>query len=72
METIGNAIVGVFMLLALLFIVALLCALPVMLLWDWLMPELFGLGEITLFQAWGLSMLCGLLLKTSVTYRKSE
>lgn len=72
METIGNAIVGVLILFVLLFIVALLCSLPVMLLWDWLMPQLFGLGEITLFQAWGLNMLCGLLFKTSVTYRKSE
>jgi hypothetical protein len=36
-------------------------------LWDWLMPHLFGLKEITLFQAWGLNFLCGLLFKSHNT-----
>ena len=44
---------------------SLLMAVPVMLLWDWLMPTIFGLKEITLFQAWGLSFLCGLLFKNN-------
>jgi hypothetical protein len=47
------AVVGIFIALSQLF------ALPTMWLWDWLMPELFGLKEITLFQAWGLNFLCG-------------
>ena len=38
-------------------------ALPVMLLWDWLMPTLFGLPELTWLQAWALLILCGLLFK---------
>ena len=48
-----------------LFALAALMSLPVMLLWDWLMPTLFGLGEITWFQAWGLLFLCGLLFKSN-------
>jgi hypothetical protein len=44
---------------------SLLFSLPVMWLWDWLMPTLFGLKEITLFQAWGLSVLCSLLFKNN-------
>jgi len=44
---------------------AALFSLPIMLLWDWLMPTLFGLGTITWVQAWGLSVLCGLLFKSS-------
>ena len=59
-----NAIVGV---IALIVAFSLLFAVPVMLLWDWLMPELFGLKEITLFQAWGLSVLSGLLFKSNTS-----
>ena len=59
-----NAIVGVF---AIILAVSLLCAVPVMLLWDWLMPTLFNLKEITLFQAWGLSALSGLLFKSNTS-----
>jgi hypothetical protein len=44
-------------------LMALLLALPVMWLWDWLMPTIFNLKEITLLQAWGLNFLCGLLFK---------
>ena len=55
------AVVGIFIAFSLLF------ALPTMWLWDWLMPELFGLKEITLFQAWGLNFLCGLLFKSHNT-----
>ena len=52
--------------LALYILVAgLIMSLPVMLLWDWLMPELFGLKEITWLQAWGLLALTGLLFRSS-------
>jgi hypothetical protein len=40
-------------------------ALPVMLLWDALMPTVFGLGTITWLQAWGLLVLCGLLFRNT-------
>ena len=46
------------------FLISLVMALPVMWLWDWLMPQIFGLKEITWLQAWGLSLLCGLLFKS--------
>ena len=57
--------------IVLLFAVAALMSLPVMLLWDWLMPTLFGLPEITWFQAWGLLFLCGLLFKSHTTVNKN-
>jgi hypothetical protein len=57
-------VVGGFVLLSLIM------ALPTMLLWDWLMPTIFGLKEITLFQAWGLNFLCGLLFKSHTTTSK--
>jgi hypothetical protein len=53
-----------------LIFVAALMSLPVMLLWDWLMPTIFGLPEITWFQAWGLLFLCGLLFKSHTATKK--
>jgi hypothetical protein len=47
-----------------------LLSLPVMWLWDWLMPELFGLKTITWAQAWGLSVLCGMLFKSHTSSSK--
>lgn len=37
----------------------------VMLLWNWLMPSLFGLSTIGFWQGWGISVLSGLLFKNS-------
>jgi hypothetical protein len=56
--------------LIILFVMAALMSLPVMLLWDWLMPTIFGLKEITWFQAWGLMFLCGMLFKSHTTVKK--
>ena len=35
----------------------------VMLLWNWIMPAVFGLGTITFWQAWGLVILTHILFK---------
>lgn len=34
-----------------------------MLLWNWLMPEIFGLKSLNYWQAWGLLLLCSILFK---------
>jgi len=60
MQTIAAFITAV----AVLGAFSLIMALPTMWLWDWLMPELFGLKEITLFQAWGVNFLSGMLFKS--------
>lgn len=59
-----KAIVLALMGLGLFVIYSAIVSLPVMLLWDWIMPTLFDLPEITWLQAWGLLMLCGLLFKS--------
>ena len=41
--------------------VSVVLSIPVLLLWNWLMPTIFGITKITLGQAWGISLLCGLL-----------
>ncbi len=35
----------------------------VMLLWNWLMPDLFGLKQVNYWKAWGLLALCTVLFK---------
>jgi hypothetical protein len=49
--------------LGVLILAVLLFGAPLMLLWDWLMPTLFGLPEITFWQACGLQLLATLLFK---------
>lgn len=44
-----------------LVLVALILGLPLMLLWNWLMPTLFSLPVITFWQAVGLNILSGIL-----------
>jgi hypothetical protein len=56
---------------AIIVVAVLLLSVPTMLLWDWLMPELFGLKEITIWQAMGINMLSIILFKTSNTNVKS-
>lgn len=42
---------------------AFIFSLPVMWLWNWLMPTIFGLVKISWVQALGLSVLCGFLFR---------
>ena len=39
----------------------------VMLLWNWLMPAIFGLPALTFFQVIGLEILFGIMFKTTIT-----
>lgn len=52
-----------------LAIMALIFGLPMMLLWNWLMPLLFGLVEINFWQAIGVSFFSGLLFKNNITIK---
>lgn len=67
---IGQAIVIIIIWLATTVISAVICAIPVYFLWNWLMPELFHLTEITFVQSIGISTLSGLLFRTSVTQKE--
>lgn len=60
---VGTAVVAI-------LLVVVLSALPVMYLWNWLMPELFGLSTITFWQALELSALCSVLFKSTSTSSK--
>ena len=49
----------------LIVVIAVVMALPTMLLWNWLMPVIFGLVKISFWQALGLNILSGILLKST-------
>jgi hypothetical protein len=55
----------IFASLLIIFGISVVFTIPVWLLWNWLMPAIFGLTKITLIQAWGVSFLSGLLFKPS-------
>ena len=59
-------------LLGLIAIIIVLLGYPVMLLWNWLMPEIFGLSEITFWQAIGLNILCTILFRPSISIKKQD
>lgn len=49
--------------LVLIIGVSLLMGLPTMWLWNWLMPDIFNITEITFLQAVGLNLLSDILFK---------
>jgi hypothetical protein len=57
---------GAFVLL-MLFGMAIVMAIPTYLIWNWVIPSIFQLPEITLGQALGLNMLSSILFKSSST-----
>lgn len=57
---------------AIALIFSFILGLPIMLLWDWLMPTIFGLPEITWVQAVGLSLLSSLLIKSHSPAKSKE
>lgn len=62
---IGATLIGILVALFFIFGVSILFAIPVWLLWNWLMPIIFGVTKVSLLQAWGLTFLCSLLFKSN-------
>ena len=54
--------------------VALLALYPlgIMLLWNWLMPSLFGLGTISFWKALGIKLLCSFLFGSAFTFNGKQ
>lgn len=59
----GLIIGGIFLVTLALFGVALILAIPVMLIWNWVIVDIFNLPEIGYWKAFGLYLLCGMLFK---------
>ena len=47
-------------------------SIPLWLLWNWLMPDIFGLPTISVFQAFGLSALITFLSPTKIDFTKKQ
>lgn len=62
LSTIGGLIIVVCMVLVIMGV-------PIMLLWNWLMPAIFGITKITFWQAIGISFLSAFLFKGYVRNR---
>lgn len=58
------------MLVLVVALIAVLSAYPTMLLWNWLMPVIFGLPIITLWQALGLVTLSSILFRSTSSSKK--
>lgn len=65
MKTTNEKIAVVLMTIGTILFIVLLLTLPTFWLWNWLMPIIFKLPEITIWQALGLTLLCKILFTTS-------
>lgn len=57
-------IAGIFVILVVAVLLSLLEVIPVMLLWNWLMPLIFGLPTLSFWQAFGVCILSSCLFRT--------
>ena len=60
----------VLLVVGLLMLAMILFGGPLMVLWNWLMPTIFGLTEITFWQACGLQLLATILFKSVINTKK--
>ena len=65
MEKIKSVLIGIFIFIAILSIASFIIAFPTMWIWNWIMPEIFGLPKITYSQAVGLQLLSTLLIRST-------
>ncbi len=56
----------------LLLLSAIILAFPTMWLWNWLMPKLFSLSQIDLYEAMGINFLTNILFKSNVTIKRDN
>jgi hypothetical protein len=60
-----------FILIGLILLYTIIMALPAMLLWNWLMPIIFGLTKINIYQSLGIVLLSEILFKSSSNLNKN-
>jgi membrane protein required for beta-lactamase induction len=65
-----NSFEAVAAVIGMIAIAIVLLGYPLMLLWNWLMPIIFGLPEITFWQAIGLNLLSTILFKPTTIKNK--
>ncbi|MBN2737080.1 MAG: hypothetical protein JXR70_08880 [Spirochaetales bacterium] len=68
--SVGKKITLVIMGLLIFAVITFLFGFLVMLLWNWLMPDIFSLPIISYWQAWGLVILAHILFKGGYSHHK--
>ena len=65
--------IGIFFIaLIMFFVMGMILSIPLCLLWNWLMPFIFGLPKLTLLQTFGLSLLISLLSPRKIGLKKPQ
>jgi hypothetical protein len=67
-----NIIEAILVVIGLIMLVAMLFGLPLQILWNLLMPELFSLPYISFWQACGLNLIAGILFRSNVTIKNKD
>ncbi len=65
MKAINSVLFFLIVYLSVMLVTSIIMAIPVLWLWNFLMPDLFKLPAITFMQAWALSLLCAFLFKSA-------
>jgi hypothetical protein len=65
-----NNLESVLTVIGLIILVVMLLGLPLQLLWNWLMPSIFGLKYITFWEAVGLNTIASILFKSNINIKK--
>jgi hypothetical protein len=63
---------GFLTVVGLLILVVMLLGLPLQILWNWLMPSIFGLKYITFWEAVGLNTIASILFKSNINIKKDN
>jgi hypothetical protein len=66
----NNEIGSILSAILLIVLLAAILGFPLMWLWNWLMPGIFNLPEITFWQALGLNALSAILIKPTIKTNK--
>jgi hypothetical protein len=63
-EKLGAGLIGSVVFLAMQAGISVVTGFLVMLLWNWLLPDIFKVPEISWIQGWGIAMLSSVLFKS--------
>jgi hypothetical protein len=66
-----NNFEAVIYVIGLVILLVMLLGMPLQLLWNWLMPNLFDLPYISFWQAVGLNLLATILFRPTINIKKS-
>ena len=70
---IASPTLGILLISAIMFfVIGMVLSIPLCLLWNWLMPFIFGLPKLNLLQTFGLSILISLLAPRKIDLGKKE